>query len=255
MNGVVHFMKPRIHFFSLACVLPMSAALHAEMTIATVGDSLADAVYLGIKSQPQLVKDNQIHLIRWSRPSIGLTRLDFFDYPGWLRSKDLGRVDFCVVELGANDLQSISVGRLKWIAVGTERWQQIYQQRQEQMMETLKTDRCAEVVWLLQPGYEQNKYLRQYHHMINTVQLTGLQSSKTAAFEITAEPGDYTPDGIHFNGPFALKLGQAVVKVFTAWKQYVQSCSGCHATTNYSELAPRQFAPLLPRTASRTSEQ
>jgi hypothetical protein len=251
MNSVVPFMKLRI-FLSL---LALAASLHAEMTVATIGDSLADAVYLGIKSQPQLVKDNQIHLIRWSRPSIGLTRVDLFDYPGWLRTaKDLGRVDFCVVELGANDLQSISLGPLKWTAVGTERWQQIYQQRQEQMMATLKTDRCAEVVWLLQPGYEQNKYLRQYHQMINSVQLTGLQSSGTAAFEITAEPGDYTPDGIHFNGPFALKLGQAVVKVFAYWKQHVQSCSGCHMTTSYSEFVPKQFAPLILRTAGHASQ-
>src|SRR5258708_7682350 len=86
-------------FVFLLSLLAMAASLQAELTIATVGDSLADAVYLGIKSQPQLVKDNGIHLIRWSRPSIGLTRVDFFDYPGWLRtSKNLGRVDFCVVE-------------------------------------------------------------------------------------------------------------------------------------------------------------
>src|SRR5580693_1400350 len=194
-------MTRGMYFVLVTSLLALAASLRVEMTIATVGDSLADAVYLGIKSQPQLVKDNQIHLIRWSRPSIGLTRVDLFNYPEWLRtSKNLGRVDFCVVELGANDLQSISVGRLKWTSVGTERWQQIYQQRQEQMMATLKTDRCAEVVWLLQPGYEQNKYLSQYHRMINSVQLTGLQSSKTAAFEITAESGDYTPAGIHFNG-------------------------------------------------------
>jgi len=244
-------MKQRTN---LASLFLLAASLHAEMTVATVGDSLADAVYLGIKSQAQLIKDNDIRLIRWSRPSIGLTRVDFFDYPEWLRSsKNLGRVDFCVVELGANDLQSISIGPRKWTPVGTEQWQKIYQQRQEQMMATLKTDRCGEVVWLLQPGYEQNRYLRQYHQMINSVQFTGLQSSKTAAFEITADPADYTPDGIHFNGPFALKLGQAVMKVFAYWKQHVQSCSGCHMTTNYSEFVPKQFAPLILRTASRTS--
>ena len=242
-------MKQAAHFVSLILVFFPAVSLHAQMSVATIGDSLADAVYLGIKLQPDLLKQNGIHLIRWSRPSIGLTRVDLFDYPEWLRTKDLGRVDFCIVELGANDLQSISVGPRKWTSVGTERWQKLYQQRLEQMMVTLKTDRCGEVVWLLQPGYERNKYLSQYHQMINTVQLTGLQSTHTTAFEITADPADYTQDGIHFNGPFTLKLGQAVVKVFAYWKQYAQSCSGCHMATRYAEFAPKEFAPLILRAA------
>lgn len=240
------------YFTLLACLaafLAASVSLHAEMTVATVGDSLADAVYLGIKVQPQLVKESGIHLLRWSRPSIGLTRVDFFDYPQWLRTSPLGRVDFCVVELGANDLQSISVGPRKWTPVGTERWRQIYLQRQEQMMSTLRMDRCGEVIWLLQPGYENNRYLSRYHRMINGVQLTGVQSSGTVAFEITAEPGDYTRDGIHFNAPFALKLGKAVVKLLTSWKEQQQTCSGCHMTTNHSDFAPKEVAPLVLRTA------
>jgi hypothetical protein len=232
----------------LAWILLLPVLAKAEMTMATVGDSLADAVYLGIKSQPQLVKDNGIRLVRWSRPSIGLTRIDLFDYPGWLKeSKTLGRVDFCIVELGANDLQSISIGPQKWVAVGTAEWQRRYQERQEHMMATLKSDRCEEVVWLLQPGYQRNSYLSQYHNMINTVQLLGLQSTRTSAFEIRAAEGDYAGDGIHFNGPFALKLGQAVIKVFASWKQQVQSCSTCHVGGNFSP--PGDFAPLMFRRA------
>src|ERR1700691_4520887 len=83
----------------------------AEVTVATVGDSLADAVYLGLKLQPDLLRKSGIRLVRWSRPKIGLTRPDYFDYTAWLRdTADLGRVDFCVVQLGANDLQSIATG-------------------------------------------------------------------------------------------------------------------------------------------------
>ena len=62
-----------------------------------------------MKLQPDLLKKNQIHLVRWSRAKIGLTRTDYFDYTEWLRvNNDLGSADFCVVQLGANDLQSIS---------------------------------------------------------------------------------------------------------------------------------------------------
>src|ERR1700683_4086263 len=105
----------------------------AEVTVATVGDSLADAVYLGLKLQPDLLRKSGIKLVRWSRPKIGLTRTDYFDYTAWLRdTAALGSVDFCVVQLGANDLQSIAIedrnrdskhqNTQKWIAVGTEAW-------------------------------------------------------------------------------------------------------------------------------------
>ena len=83
-------------------LIPLS---RAAVTVATVGDSLADAVYLGMKLQPGLLKQNDIHLMRWSRAKIGLTRTDYFDYATWLReNKELGRADFCVVQMGANDL-------------------------------------------------------------------------------------------------------------------------------------------------------
>jgi lysophospholipase L1-like esterase len=221
------------------------SVVRGDVTVATVGDSLADSVYLGIKSQPNLIKQHGIHLIRWSRPSIGLTRTDLFDYAEWLRtSKEVTYADFCIVEMGANDLQSISVGHLKWTAVGSERWRKIYRARQESMLRDLKPRRCGEVVWLLQSGYPRNKYLSQYHEMINTVQLSGLQSSSTAAFEILASPEDYGNDGIHFNGPFCLKLGQAVLKVFESWRHYSQNCSSCHPLTDYSFAEPKELVPL-----------
>jgi len=101
-------------------ILFLFATLHAQAVIvATVGDSLADAVYLGLRLQPDLLRKSGIKLVRWSRPKIGLTRTDYFDYTAWLRdTADLGSADFCVVQLGANDLQSIATGDGKWIRVG-----------------------------------------------------------------------------------------------------------------------------------------
>src|SRR5579863_692256 len=107
-----------------------AASLARGVTVATVGDSLADAVYLGMKLQPDLLKKNEIHLTRWSRAKIGLTRTDYFDYTSWLRDNDeLGSADICVVQLGANDLQSIHIGKNKWVFVGTQIWQRMYQER------------------------------------------------------------------------------------------------------------------------------
>jgi hypothetical protein len=78
------------------------------MTVATVGDSFADTVYLGISLQPNLLKENDIRLVRWNCANIGLTRTHYFDYTEWLRiNGNLGSADICVVQLGANDPQSM----------------------------------------------------------------------------------------------------------------------------------------------------
>jgi len=221
-------------------------------TIATVGDSLADAIYLGLKLQPALLTKNDIKLVRWSRAKIGLTRLDYFDYTAWLRdTADLGRADFCVVQLGANDLQSIATGDTspnapKWLRVGTEAWQRAYTDRVQALVQTLKPLRCANVVWLLQPPYQQNKFLNQYHAMINAVQAAGASSAE-AVFEIDAGADDYS-DGIHPNKDFCFKLARAVVTLFAAWPQSLAgaNCASCHTSPIALQVPLPDLAPLIP---------
>jgi lysophospholipase L1-like esterase len=228
-------------------VLLLFATLARAVTVATVGDSLADAVYLGMKLQPDLLRKNGVHLVRWSRARIGLTRTDYFDYTEWLRaSTDLGSVDYCVVQLGANDLQSISVGKNKWVFVGTQTWQKMYQERVKALVETLKLQRCANVIWLLQPAYEKNKYLRQYHGMINAVQFAGSNNGVAAAFELATTENDYSKDGIHFNKPYCLALARAVIDLFAPAKQ-LTGCASCHATANFPFTAAPQSPPLVLR--------
>jgi lysophospholipase L1-like esterase len=227
------------------------AALQARaITVATVGDSMADALYLGLKGQPELLRKSGIKLVRWSRPVIGLTRVDYFDYTSWLRdTTDLGSVDFCVVELGANDLQSIAAGdekqnAKKWIAVGTDAWQQVYTSRVQALIRTLKPQRCASVIWLLQPPYQKNKYLGQYHVMINAAQFAGAGSSGVTAFEIDAGPDDYGPDGIHPNTDFCLKLARAVAALLAAG--HGANCASCHSSPALATERQFNFAPLIP---------
>lgn len=211
----------------------------AEITVATVGDSLADAIYLGLKLQPSLLRQDGIQLMRWSRPKIGLTRVDYFDYTAWLRDTDsLGHADFCVVEMGANDLQSISIGRLKWIRVGTEDWQRAYTGRVGILVDMLKSRRCSKIAWLLPPAF-QNKFLSQYHEMISAVQLAG-SAPAAAAFEIVAGAHDYSPDGIHPNKDFCFRLGRAVANLLTAWQQPFAGtdCASCHASSSASHRTP-----------------
>jgi len=245
-----------------AVSLLILAALQVHATsIATVGDSLADAIYLGLKLQPDLLRKNGIELTRWSRPSIGLTRVDYFDYTAWLRdTAGLGSVDFCVVEMGANDLQSIATGNQnpnaknqnvkRWIAVGTEDWQRAYTDRVQAFVRTLKPLRCASVVWLLQPPYQKNKFLSQYHGMINAVQLAG-SAAGAAVYEIDAGADDYSPDGVHFNKDFCFKLGRAVVNLFASSRppSAGTNCASCHASPSQPPVPLSDLAPLIPRAA------
>src|SRR5215813_9367328 len=96
-----------------------TAAYGQPFTVATVGDSFADSLYNSMRSRPDLVQQRGVRLLRWSRPIIGLTRTDFFDYPAWLHdSPDLGKADLCFVEIGANDMQSLPAAAQQRIAYG-----------------------------------------------------------------------------------------------------------------------------------------
>jgi hypothetical protein len=229
--------------------LGLGIQARAAVTVATVGDSLADAVYLGMKLQPDLLKKNQIHLVRWSRAKIGLTRTDYFDYTEWLReANDLGSADFCVVQMGANDLQSINIGKNKWVMVGSDRWQQMYQARVKVLVDTLKVQRCKSVIWLLQPAYEKNKFLRQYHGMINAVQFKGSNGGVAAAFELATSENDYSADGVHFNKPFCFAVAKAVIELFAPGKPFASGgCTSCHSASSLSLGGSTQSAPLLLR--------
>src|SRR5580692_1662560 len=93
------------------------------ISVATVGDSFADSLYNAMRARPDLVQRYGVQLTRWSRPIIGLTRTDYFDYVGWLRdSADLGSVDVCFALIGSNDMQSIPVSKKQWIAYGSPQW-------------------------------------------------------------------------------------------------------------------------------------
>jgi uncharacterized protein len=228
----------------ISFVLLVSPNIRAAVTVATVGDSLADAVYLGMKLQPDLLKKNQIHLVRWSRAKIGLTRTDYFDYTTWIRdNEELGSVDFCVVQLGANDLQSINIGKNKWVFVGTERWQQMYRERVKALVAALKVRRCKNVIWLGQPAYEKNKFLRQYHGMINAVQFKG-SNGVAAAFELATTENDYSADGVHFNKPFCFALAKAVIDLFAPGHTFAAGgCTACHSGA--SVVLTDHSAPLV----------
>jgi len=218
-----------------ALLILLAPAAFAATTIATIGDSLADGIYLGMKLQPDMLKANDIRLIRWSRSNVGLTRTDQTDYAAWIRdTADLGSADFCLVHMGANDLQGIPAGNNKWLSVGTDAWQKAYAERVKTFVEMLKAERCKSVIWLLQAAYEKNKYLSQYRGMLNSLQFGSSAAAVAATFDLATSENDYGADGIHFSQTFYFSVARAVIHLFDAWKPFASPvCSACHPAAKY----------------------
>jgi hypothetical protein len=208
-------------------------------TLSTVGDSFADSFYFGLRARPDLLKSHDIQLIRWSRPSIGLARTDQFDYAAWLRDTvELGTADFCIVQVGTNDMQSIPNGAGKWILFPAAAWQTAYTSRVQNLTETLRTHRCRRLIWVLQPGFEKSKFLARTRDLVNQLQTAGVGPGGLV-LEVAAEPGDYGRDAIHFTGPFALELAGATLRIVTAWRDRVpESCFACHLSIPAASQLP-----------------
>src|SRR5215472_6484061 len=143
----------------IAALLLLALSCSAATSVATVGDSFADALYCGMRARPDLLRPNNVQLVHWSRPAIGLTRIGQFDYPVWLQqSADLGTADFCVVQIGADDRQSFPTGPGMWVLFPMETWQVPYRDRVQTILPTLHTSLCSRVIRMLQPGFENGKF-------------------------------------------------------------------------------------------------
>src|SRR5713101_420723 len=160
----------RVPALAVLCMMLASSspAQNSTTTVATIGDSFADAIYLAMKARPDLLKKHDIKLVRWSRPIIGLARTDYFDYSGWL-SESEKLADVCVIQIGSNDMQSLHDGG-KYLAFGTDQWKEVYRSRVKDMAGILADRRCKQIIWILQPGFERLQRMAEKHQVINVLQ-------------------------------------------------------------------------------------
>jgi hypothetical protein len=212
------------------CLLLLSVQCRAAMVVATVGDSFADALYLAMKVRPDLLKQHDITLVRWSRAKIGFTRLDLFDYPGWLRDNDaLGQADLCVVQIGSNDLQSIRTGKYQWAFFGSEPWKELYATRVADMLAMLHQKRCKQVAWVLQPGFENHPSMAKGKVPVNQVQAKVVAPSPAVVFEVVTGKDDYQADHVHYGRELMLRMGPALVQVADTTRELLDGkCVACH---------------------------
>jgi hypothetical protein len=224
-------------------------------SVATVGDSFADSLYNAMRARPDMLKRYDLHLARWSRPIVGLTRTDYFDYTKWLRdSPDLGSVDVCLVQIGSNDMQSIPVSKKEWIAYGSPQWQVAYAARTREMAFVLTEHRCGQVIWVLQPGFEKRDAMACHRELVNEMQRGVLHLERTRVLELSTSEAAYGADKTHFNRAYVLKLGPALFQmVDTSCQMAHKGCLACHGNierlTRGSEIFPlrsSQTEPAVP---------
>lgn len=214
------------------------------ISVATVGDSFADSLYNAMRARPDLVQRYGVQLTRWSRPIIGLTRTDYFDYIGWLRdSAGLGSVDVCFVLIGSNDMQSIPLSKKQWIAYGSPQWRDTYATRTREMASILTGRRCGQLLWVLQPGFEKRDAMACHRELINEVQREALRPGRTQVLAIATSEAAYGPDKTHFSRAYLMQLGPALFHLVDTSRQMTHmGCLSCHRTivgmTPESEIFP-----------------
>jgi lysophospholipase L1-like esterase len=213
------------------------------ISVATVGDSFADSLYNAMRSRPDLMRRYGVQLTRWSRPIVGLTRTDYFDYSGWLRdSTGLGSVDVCFVQIGSNDMQSIPVSKKQWIAYGSPQWRDAYAGRTREMAQILTEGRCGLLIWVLQPGFEKRDAMACHRELIDEVQREALRLDRTRVLELSTSEADYGPDKTHFNRAYLLQLGPALFNAVDTSRQIIHmGCLACHRNIEAVTRGPEMF--------------
>jgi hypothetical protein len=237
--------------------LLVAQAASAATLVATVGDSLADSIYLALLSRPDLLKRYEIQVTRWSHPVIGLARSDYFDYLTWLKnSPPAAAADFCIVQIGTNDIQGIPAGgKNRWLAYGSEPWKSAYRNRVAEVWRILNRGRCKEVLWILQPGFEKRSFLARNRDLINQLQSDALASAGVKLFDLHTTGAAYGRDEIHFNREFDLQLGGAVTRAIVFSRQALADCGVCHGgatvrnVLSHRDIAPLSLLPAVPPVA------
>lgn len=115
------------------------------LTIGVFGDSMGDGLWAGLYRQFRDVEG--VKVVRFSRPSTGLSRYDYVNVETQTVSQLAGqRVDIAVFMIGANDRQGIQ-GDGKALAFASPDWRQAYGGRVDALVSHAR-DSGAAVYWL-----------------------------------------------------------------------------------------------------------
>ena len=116
------------------------------VTIAVLGDSLADGVWAGLYRQ--MIHDKRHIALRNAKNSVGLAAGNLMDLVDGAVQR--GRPDAAIMMVGANDRISIFVDNRPVARLGTPAWRQHYATRIANFMERLGRENIP-VVWITPP--------------------------------------------------------------------------------------------------------
>lgn len=123
----------------------ISLAAHRPLTIGVFGDSMADGLWAGLYRQ---LRDGKTYdVVRFSRPSTGISRYDYVDVQSRTAEQLAGRhVDIAVILFGTNDEQGIIQGK-SVLQFNSPAWRQVYEARIEALVGLLRRQGAA-VYWV-----------------------------------------------------------------------------------------------------------
>ena len=84
-----------------------------------------------------------------AKPSSGLSRPDFFDWPAEI-PKIVKRVDpdVFVVSMGTNDNQAVRLADRSWVRPNKPKWEEVYRSRVRAMLEGMNEGRQRRIIWI-----------------------------------------------------------------------------------------------------------
>jgi hypothetical protein len=120
--------------------------------VGVFGDSMADGLWAGLYRNLQ--SDQRFRFVRFSKPSTGLTRLDYLDVPAVTEAQLAAQpMDVAVVLFGANDQQGIYTDTHKVVPYGGDQWAGVYAAHMQKLLDVFKA-RGIPVYWVGLPRME-----------------------------------------------------------------------------------------------------
>jgi len=220
----------------IPAIVQPSATEH--LTLLKVGDSLGEELGFGLRDV--LGSNRNLTVIQDAVGDTGLARPDYYNWPLQLQHELVTyRPRGVIVMLGGDDGQGFSY-QGKTVIFGSASWHTIYSQRVATMMSEA-TAAGAHVIWVGLP------IMRSGLFSSEMAQMNAIYSAQAAIHPgVTFVPtwslfanstGNYSaylpgpsgslvlmrnPDGVHFSGAGADRLGVAVVHAMnTAWKVHL----------------------------------
>ncbi len=239
------FLRPVARFvITLLTLITMSAGVAAEKTsdttsedakppkdisIAVLGDSLADGLYAGLVRLSRRDKSVNLKVKKYSRVNTGLVRYDRYNWSS--AAKKISKKDkssIYILMFGANDLQTIRSSKKRY-HYRSEGWLKAYKERIDTVMKSVKAP-GRKVYWVGLPIVGKSNFAKGYKYLneiyaerakannVTYIESWSWFASKTGKFQMSGLGADgkkrllRAKDKVHFTAAGYLDLSHYVAR-------------------------------------------